>query len=109
MKMIKEIDVIKYLGIPYKHGGGDSDGINCYGLIKLFYAQEFGIELLIIDMMKIGIKKDLIISRKNTGYNGRKLRSQKHIALLDFAYQAILSNIILELFCLILIIFYTVR
>jgi len=31
------IDTVKYLGIPYKHGGDDKDvGVNCYGLAKLF-------------------------------------------------------------------------
>jgi len=43
--MIKEIDIVKYLGIPYKHGGDSMDGLNCYGLIKLFYMQEFNVEL----------------------------------------------------------------
>jgi len=41
------IDTVKYLGIPYKHGGDDKDvGVNCYGLAKLFYRQEFNIEAL---------------------------------------------------------------
>ena len=44
--MIEKIDTNKYLGIPYKHGGDSIDtGVNCYGLVKLFYFQEFNISL----------------------------------------------------------------
>lgn len=37
------INTIKYLNIPYLHKGRDEIGLDCYGLIILFYAQEFGI------------------------------------------------------------------
>ena len=36
-----KIDIVKYLGIPYKHEGENFDGIDCYGLLKLFYREEF--------------------------------------------------------------------
>jgi cell wall-associated NlpC family hydrolase len=35
----------RYIGIPYKEHGRDWDGCNCYGLIRLVYMTEFGIEL----------------------------------------------------------------
>lgn len=34
----------KYLGIPYKHLGRDLEGLDCWGLIKMIYA-DLGLEL----------------------------------------------------------------
>lgn len=35
----------KYLLIPYKSQGSDWKGCDCFGLVKLYYQTEFGIEL----------------------------------------------------------------
>jgi len=39
----KDVDIIKYLGIPYVHEGVDWNGADCYGIIILFYKNEFDI------------------------------------------------------------------
>lgn len=35
----------KFLGIPYKHLGRSFKGVDCYGLLLLYYKELFGIEL----------------------------------------------------------------
>ena len=38
-------DINKYIGIPFKKKGFDFDGVDCYGLVWLFYREEFGMEM----------------------------------------------------------------
>lgn len=39
------MDVKSYLGIPFKDHGFGRDGCDCYGLVRLVYRHELGIEL----------------------------------------------------------------
>lgn len=39
------MDLSKYLGIPYLWDGRSFEGVDCYGLLILFYREELGVEL----------------------------------------------------------------
>jgi len=41
---MKKINYSKYIGIPYKNLGRDFSGVDCYGLLYLFYKNELGLE-----------------------------------------------------------------
>ena len=39
------MDLIKFIGLPYKHRGASMDGCDCYGLVKLFYRDVMSVDL----------------------------------------------------------------
>jgi len=40
------MDLSFYLQIPYKYNGRNINGIDCWGLVLLFYKREFGIDII---------------------------------------------------------------
>ena len=46
----------KYIGLKYKNLGRDFDGVDCYGLLYLFYKNELNIELP--DFYDLGYEKE---------------------------------------------------
>lgn len=43
---LSDVDLTEYIGIPFKDGGADVNGLDCLGLISLWLNKAFGIVLL---------------------------------------------------------------
>jgi len=79
--------VMRYAGIPYKHQGRTSDGLDCWGLIKLIYKEMLGIEILDIgedypdDWSWKG--KDLFIENYQKQWDRRKVPEVFDVILIN--------------------------
>lgn len=85
------IDLEKYIGTPYKHNGYSFNGVDCYGLVYIYYENELDINLSKHKLNQSWYKGEEDYIRKNSNTEGFILideepfdRSlwQKHDALL---------------------------
>lgn len=53
----------KYLSIPYRAGGRDWSGCDCYGLVRLILKEEKGIELPLFETVSSAKEFEMIRSR----------------------------------------------
>lgn len=60
----------KYIGLPYKDNGRDETGLDCWGLVRLFYKNELNIDLPSYDNLYIGGSDPAIANAINTHKDG---------------------------------------
>lgn len=61
------LDLKKYMGIPYAHQGRTREGLDCWGLIRMIFQDELGIDLM--DIEDLGkVSYDLKWSRQGEDY-----------------------------------------
>jgi hypothetical protein len=75
MNNILEIDFEKYIGVPYKSGGGDLQGFDCLGLVDYILEKEISVKLNHSFHHKT--RSDLELMKKSESLV--KLLNQQHI------------------------------
>lgn len=71
-----------YVGLPYRAQGRDRDGVDCWGLLRLFYRDELGIDLpgFRDDYTCAGERRELdaLIAGNAEGGPWRRVRHVRH-------------------------------
>lgn len=55
-------DFFHYLGVPFKAHGRDKHGLDCWGLVCLFYSREYGIQLPSLDGLVRDVNNPLSVA-----------------------------------------------
>ncbi|MFW6237664.1 MAG: C40 family peptidase [Halanaerobiales bacterium] len=92
---IEEI-VERLVGIPYKHNGRSTEGVDCWGVVYLFFS-ELGIELPLDDGGHISqewYKKDPGRYRRALQSLGEDVGHYRNLQLLDIPYFRLYRNVV---------------
>lgn len=80
------IDASKYGVIPYKNRGTDFDGCDCWGLVRLVYKEEYGLELPSFDYTSAELDNSDLIDTSKPTIKAVEVKEPKEGDLVTMAY-----------------------